>query len=407
MTLVLPLLFVALGVPLVLGMGAWRPAWAGPVGVVCAAASFAAFLRARVAGFSTVSFPWIPTWNVHLSLSLDGLSFLYGLLVLGVGLLILLYACAYMPHYLEEQERPRRDEARLHAWVLVFMGAMLVLIMARDALLLVIALDVTTVASYFLIGYDTQRAESRSAALMALLVTGSTSVVLLAGVVSLGLACGTFALERLADSAPEGARLTAALVCVAVGAMGKSAQVPVHFWLPRAMAAPTPVSAYLHSAAMVAAGVFVLQRFLPVFALEPQVMHVLALVGLVSMLVGSLFSMCAWRLKRVLAYSTIAQYGYVLVMLGLGGAGAPFYVLAHGLCKAALFLTVGAVSHATGEDSLEKLGGLWRAMPGLAVASAVASAGVAGLPRTGGLLNDEHVLHARAGAGGAWVAGAV
>jgi len=202
MTVVLPLWLAALGPALVLAVGVWRASWAGPVGVLCAAASLAAFLRARAAGFAEVSLPWIPTWNVRLTLALDGLSFLYGVLVLGVGLLILVYACAYLPHYLEERHRPRRDEVRLYAWVLAFMGAMLLLVMARDALLLVIALDLTTVASYFLIGYDRERTGSRSAALMALVVTGGTSVVLLAGVVSLGLACGTFELCGLAARAP-------------------------------------------------------------------------------------------------------------------------------------------------------------------------------------------------------------
>ncbi|OJH36515.1 NADH-quinone oxidoreductase subunit L [Cystobacter ferrugineus] len=407
MTVVLPLLLVLSGVALVLGVGAWRPSWAGPVGALCSAAGLGAFLRARAVGFAAVSLEWIPTWNVRLALALDGLSFLYGTLVLGVGLLVLVYACAYLPHYLEERHRPRRDEVRLYAWVLVFMGAMLLLVMARDALLLVIALDLTTVASYFLIGYDRERTGSRSAALMALIVTGGTSVVLLAGVVSLGLACGTFELSELAARAPGGTRLTVALGCLAVGALAKSAQVPLHFWLPRAMAAPTPVSAYLHSAAMVAAGVFVLQRFLPVFALAPAVLQGLAAVGLLSMLVGSLFSLCAWRFKRVLAYSTIAQYGYVLVLVGLGGAGAPLYVLAHGLCKAALFLTVGAVTHATGEESLEKVGGLWRSLPGLAGASAVAAAGLAGLPLTLGFFKDELFFRALVERGGAWSAAGV
>ncbi|WP_434384955.1 hydrogen gas-evolving membrane-bound hydrogenase subunit E [Melittangium boletus] len=405
MTVVLPLVLVSLSVPLVLGVGRWRPAWAGLVGVGGAAVSLAAFARGVAEGPARLDVPWIPTWNARLTLALDGLSVLYGGLVLGVGLLVLLYARVYMPHYLEEQGRPRDEEPRLHAWILVFMAAMLVLVMARDALLLVVALDVTTVASYFLIGYDRERVASRGAALLALVVTGSTSVVLLVGVVLLGVTYGTFDLERLVDLATRvgpGSRLGWALGCVAVGALGKSAQVPFHFWLPRAMAAPTPVSAYLHSAAMVAAGVFVLQRFFPLLALEPRVLQALAWVGLGSMVMGSVFSLGSRRLKRVLAYSTIAQYGYVLVMVGLSGDGAPFYVLAHGLCKAALFLTVGAVTEATGKDSLTDLGGLGRSQPWLAATSGVAAAGLAGLPLTVGFFKDELFFHALAAHGPFW-----
>ena len=405
MTVVLPLLLVMLSVPLVLGVGRWRPSWSGGVGALGTAGALAAFAWSVHAGPAQVSVDWIPTWHVRLALALDGLSVLYGVLILGVGLLILLYARVYMPHYLEERRRPRHDEVRLHAWILTFMAAMLLLVLARDALLLVIALDLTTVASYFLIGYDRERVESRTAALLALVITGSTSVVLLAGVVLLGVTYGTFSLEELTDLAARGGpgpRLTVALVFLAVGALGKSAQAPFHFWLPRAMAAPTPVSAYLHSAAMVAAGVFVLQRFFPLFALEPRVLHGLAVVGLLSMGMGSLFSLGARRLKRVLAYSTIAQYGYVLVLVGLGGDGAPFYVLAHGLCKAALFLTVGAITEATGKDSLSDLGGLWRSQPWLAGTSAVAAAGLGGLPLTVGFFKDELFFHALAARGPFW-----
>ena len=403
MTVVLPLLLAALCVPLVLGVGAWRAAWAGPVGVAGAGASLVALGWGWRAGPAEVVWDWMPSWHVRLSLALDGLSLLYGLLVLGVGLLVALYSCTYMPHHLAEHHRPRAHEVGFHAWLLTFMASMLLLVFARDVLLLFVALDLTTIASFFLIGYDRERPESRAAAMLSLTVTGSTSLAFLVGALLLGVGWGSFDVGELAARVEPGPRLTLGLACLAVGALGKSAQVPFHFWLPRAMAAPTPVSAYLHSAAMVASGVFLLQRFHPLFAREPAVLTALAAVGLVSMAVGSLFALAAWRLKRVLAWSTIAQYGYALVLGSLGGAGAPLFVLAHGLCKAALFLTVGAVTQATGRASLRDVGGLGRSMPGLAVASAVASAGLAGLPLTVGFFKDELFFQALALQGGAWL----
>ena len=403
MTVVLPLLLAALCAPLAWGVGRWHPRASGLAGAAGAAASLAALVWGWHAGPAQVSWDWAPSWQARLTLGLDGLSVLYGGLVLGLGGLITLYARAYVPHHLAEHHRPPEDEARFHLWVLAFMASMLLLVLAQDALLLFIALELTTVTSFFLIGYDRERPEARAAALTALIVTGATSLVFLVGVLLLGVAHGTYAVDELALRVDPGPRLTVALVCLAVGALGKSAQVPFHFWLPRAMAAPTPVSAYLHSAAMVASGVFLLQRLHPLFAREPRVLLGLAAVGALSMLVGSLFSLSAWKLKRVLAYSTIAQYGYVLVLVGLSSPGAPLYVLAHALCKAALFLTVGAITQVTGKDSLRHVGGLARSMPWLAGASAVASAGLAGLPLTVGFFKDELFFTALAGRGGAWM----
>jgi multicomponent Na+:H+ antiporter subunit A len=192
-----------------------------------------------------------------------------------------------------------------------------------------------------------------------------------------------------------------------VGALAKSAQAPLHFWLPRAMAAPTPVSAYLHSAAMVAAGVFLLSRLHPLLATSPVVLDGLLVVGLVSMAVGGLLALGADHLKRLLAYSTIAQYGYVVTVLGLGGpagaAAACFYVLAHALAKSALFMTSGAVTEATGAKALSETGGLARAMPALAAGSGVAAAGLAALPLTVGFFKDELFFKAAADRG-PWLA---
>jgi multicomponent Na+:H+ antiporter subunit A len=272
------------------------------------------------------------------------------------------------------------------------------LVMSLDLVLLFVFWDVTAIASYFLIGYDRQRSEARLSALMAFLVTGITSILFLVGAVLLYARYQTFSLPDLAALVEADAYVTWALGLITVAALAKSAQVPFHFWLPRAMAAPTPVSAYLHSAAMVAAGVFLLQRVYPLLQRSETLLVLLLATGLLSMAIGGIISITRDALKQILAYSTIAQYGYVVVMLGLGGAagvaGACFYVVAHALAKSALFLTAGCVTEATGQDRLSHLGGLWRSKPVLAVASGVAAAALAGLPLTAGFFKDELFFHA-------------
>ena len=264
---------------------------------------------------------------------------------------------------------------------------------ARDLVLLFVFFDLTAVASYFLIGFDRERREARGAALMALLVTGVSAVALLLGAVLLYDAYGTFSLPELFERARGDTTTTVACALIAVAALAKSAQVPLHFWLPRAMAAPTPVSAYLHSAAMVAAGVLVLGRVHPLLALDRTVLDGLLVVGLASIAVGGVLALAQDELKQILAHSTISQYGYVVALYGIGGAAgagaAALYVLAHAIAKSALFMTAGAVTEATGESRLSHLGGLARRMPVLAAASGVAAATLAALPLTLGFFKDE------------------
>jgi multicomponent Na+:H+ antiporter subunit A len=265
--------------------------------------------------------------------------------------------------------------------------------MAQDLLLLFIFWDLTSIASYYLIGYDREKEMARSSALMALLVTGITAILFLIGALLLYSEWGTFSLPELITRAQAGETLSAACALMAVAALAKSAQAPFHFWLPRAMVAPTPVSAYLHSAAMVAAGVFLLGRLHPLLQRGGYLLDGLMWLGWLSIAIGGVMALTRDRLKEVLAYSTIAQYGYVAVMLGLGSrlgaAAASFYVIAHGLLKSALFLTAGAVTEATGEDCLSRVRGLGRSTPALAAASGVAAAGLAGLPLTIGFFKDE------------------
>jgi multicomponent Na+:H+ antiporter subunit A len=253
--------------------------------------------------------------------------------------------------------------------------------------------DLTAVASYFLIGFDRHRAEARGAAFMALLVTGASAVAMLLGAVVLHAEYGTFALPELFERASPSVATTTASMLIVVAALAKSAQVPLHFWLPRAMEAPTPVSAYLHSAAMVAAGVLVIGRIHPLLALDPAILDMLLVVGFVSIGVGGALALAQEDLKQILAYSTISQYGYVVVLYGVGGSegavAAAVYVIAHALAKSALFMTAGAVTEATGESRLSRLGGLGHDLPVLALASGVVAASLAALPLTLGFFKDE------------------
>ncbi|NNC04510.1 DUF4040 domain-containing protein [Corallococcus exiguus] len=405
MPLLLPILLALACAPLAYVAGRWRPGAAAWMGALGALAAMGALVHEWTTQAPTrLVLPWAPSWGLSLEFTRDGLSGLYAAMALGIGALVVLYSRAYMPHHLHEEGRPARDEVRFQGLLLAFMAAMVLLVTVDDLLLLFVALDLTTIISYLLIGFDREDPESRAAALLSLVLTGATSVVFFAGAMTLGLQYGTFSLPLVFERAAQSPASTGALVCLAVGALGKSAQVPFHFWLPRAMAAPTPVSSYLHSAAMVAAGVFLLQRLYPLFAPATDVRHGLLAIGFLSMGMGSLMALVADPFKRVLAYSTIAQYGYALVLVSLGSEGAPLYVAAHAPCKAALFLTAGAVTQVTGKKKLSEVGGLRHSLPVLAGASAVAAAGLAALPLTVGFFKDEVFFHALAKEGPAFMA---
>ena len=246
----------------------YRP---GAIASMIAAAAFVALVGAWVVGGGTISLPWAPTLGLRLEFALDGFAIVYALLATGIGLLVFGYGAAYLPAHLAHERRPASDARRFWPWMVLFMGAMVGLAMARDLVLLFVFFDLTAVASYFLIGFDRHRAEARGAAFMALLVTGSSAVAMLLGAVLLQVEYGTFLLPELFERANPSGVTTAASMLIVLAALAKSAQAPLHFWLPRAMEAPTPVSAYLHSAAMVAAGVLVIGRVHPLLALDPVV----------------------------------------------------------------------------------------------------------------------------------------
>lgn len=337
--------------------------------------------------------PWAPTWSMEFSLGLDGLARMYALLATGIGFFVVLYASKYMELHLQHDNRSPGEQTRFFGFLLLFMASMVGLVMAQDLILIFVFWDLTAIASYFLIGFDRNEEESRSSAQMALLITGITAIFVLIGALWLFEVYGTYSLPDIIAASDGGQATGFAVGLIVLGALAKSAQVPMHFWLPRAMAAPTPVSAYLHSAAMVAAGVFLIGRVYPLVEQYGWMLDTLLVIGFASMAVGGVIALTRNVLKQILAYSTISQYGYVVAMFGLGGEkgviGATFYVLAHALVKSALFLTAGAVTEATGRKNLSDVGGLARRMPLLAVGSGMASAGLIALPLTIGFFKDE------------------
>lgn len=372
--------------------GALRPRYAAPVGAAFAALAALATLLGWSAG-GTVDVPWAPAWDLRFTVTLDGLAVLYALLATGIGFAVLVYSSRYLPLHLEHEGRPGSEGASFYFFILLFMGSMVGLAMAQDLILLFVFWDLTAIASYYLIGFDRHEEDSRASALMALLVTGITAVFLLIGALMLYAAYGTFSIPELVRLSEPGPLLTVSGALISIAGLAKSAQVPLHFWLPRAMAAPTPVSAYLHSAAMVAAGVFLIGRAYPLLQKSDALLAALLAVGASSMVIGGVLALTRDVLKQLLAYSTISQYGYMVFMYGLGGkygaAGAAFYVMAHALSKSTLFLTAGAVTEATGEDRLSRLGGMRKPLPVLATASGLAAAGLAALPLTIGFFKDE------------------
>lgn len=388
------LLIAAFAAPVLVSLaGAVRSSWVPNAAILTTVIAFAVAVWTMFQPDSSVNLAWAPTWNMRFHLELDGLARMYALLATGIGLFVVVYASRYIPLHLHHGHRSPTEQTRFFGFLLLFMAAMVGLVMSQDMILIFLFWDLTAVASYFLIGYDRMEEESRSSAQMAMLVTGITAILVLIGAVVLEFEYGTFSLPEIIAEGELRGHASFALFLIMIGALAKSAQAPMHFWLPRAMAAPTPVSAYLHSAAMVAAGVFLIGRFYPLIAMDETLLMVMVVIGYTSMVVGGVISLTRNVLKQILAYSTISQYGYVVFMFGMGGsygvAGATFYVLAHALVKSALFLTAGAVTEATGKKTLSDIGGLARPMPLLAFGSGLAAFGLIALPLAIGFFKDE------------------
>ncbi|MGB3329001.1 MAG: proton-conducting transporter membrane subunit, partial [Thermomicrobiales bacterium] len=388
------LLCIAFFAPLAVTLvGLVRPRAVPSVAIVTTALAFLVVLWSYTQDDATFDRAWAPTFGYRFTLTLDGLAREYSLLATGIGLAVVIYASSYIPIHLHHLHRSDAELPRFFGFLLLFMASMVGLVMAQDMILLFVFWDLTAIASFYLIGYDRDDPESRSSAMMALLVTGITAIFVLIGVLILRRETGTFSLPDIIATPGTNGAMGLGLALIALGALAKSAQVPFHFWLPKAMAAPTPVSAYLHSAAMVAAGVFLIGRFDPLIERYDWMTQALLVIGVASMVIGGILALTRDVLKQVLAYSTISQYGYIVAMYGLGGhygfAGVSLYVLAHALAKSALFLTAGSVTEATGQKALSGVGGMLKTHPLLGIASAASAAGMIGLPATLGFFKDE------------------
>jgi multicomponent K+:H+ antiporter subunit A len=332
------------------------------------------------------SVPWFE--GVNFGFRVDGLAFMFAGIVCTIGALVVLYA----RYYLSPEDPP----ARFFAYLLVFMGAMLGVVLADNLILLVVFWELTSITSFLLIGFWRHRADARQGARMALAVTGAGGLCLLGGVLLLGHIAGGYELDRVLAA---GATIRAhpwyplALVLVLLGAFTKSAQFPFHFWLPHAMAAPTPVSAYLHSATMVKAGVFLLARLYPALGGSEPWFWIVSTVGLATLTFGAFVAIFQQDLKGLLAYSTISHLGLITLLFGLDSplavVAGVFHILNHAAFKASLFMAAGIIDHETGSRDMRQLNGLWSAMPVTATLAMVASAAMAGVPLLNGFLSKE------------------
>jgi multicomponent K+:H+ antiporter subunit A len=362
--------------------------WAGLASTGAAVWIIWLFPKVRDGGVIREHLSWVPSLGLDLVLRIDGFAWMFSVLVTVLGALVSLYARYYMS--------PEDPVARFYASFLAFMGAMLGVVLSGNLIQLVLFWELTSLLSFLLIGYWYHRVDARRGARMALTVTSTGGLALLGGVVVLGHIAGSYDLDQVLASGDlvRAHRLyPVALVLIVVGALSKSAQFPFHFWLPRALAAPTPVSAYLHSATMVKAGVFLLARLWPVLSGTEAWFWLVGGAGLATLLLGAYIAMFQNDLKRVLAYSTISHLGLITLLFGLNSPVAAvagvFHIMNHATFKASLFMAAGIVDHETGTRDIRRLNGLRRAMPITSTLALVASAAMAGVPLLNGFLSKE------------------
>ncbi len=331
---------------------------------------------------------WLPAYGLNVTFRMDGFAWLFAMLITGIGLLVVIYARYYMS--------PEDPVPRFFSFLLSFMGSMLGVVLSGNLILLAVFWELTSIFSFLLIGYWYHNASARDGARMALTVTGIGGFCLLAGVLILGHIVGSYDLDKVLGAGNlvrTHPLYSVALILILLGAFTKSAQFPFHFWLPNAMAAPTPVSAYLHSATMVKAGVFLLARLWPVLSGTEEWFWIVGSAGLITLLIASFFAVFQQDLKGLLAYSTISNLGLITVLLSLGSplaaVAAIFHMVNHAIFKASLFMAAGIIDHETGTRDMRKLSGLLRPMPYTATLAMVASAAMAGVPLLNGFISKE------------------
>lgn len=339
----------------------------------------------------TVGIDWMPLLGLNFNLMLDGLGFFFAMLILGIGLLIITYARFYLS----------RDDnmGEFFTYLLLFQGAMVGIVLSDNILLLLIFWELTSLSSFLLIGYWKHLPEGRQGARMALTVTGMGGLAMVGGMLILGQIVGSYDLSVILQNREiiqESPYYVPALLLILLGCFTKSAQFPFHFWLPHAMAAPTPVSAYLHSATMVKAGIFLMARMWPVLSGTPEWSVIVTTAGVVTMVLGAVIGLFKHDLKALLAFSTVSHLGLITMLLGTGTAfgamAATFHILNHATFKAALFMSAGIVDHETHTRDIRRLGGLRHLMPITFVIATLAALSMAGIPLLNGFLSKEMML---------------
>ena len=361
---------------------------AGLVALFCTVQTALYFPQIAEAGVLREEITWLPALGLNLVIRMDGFAWMFSMLVFGIGTLVVLYARYYMS--------PADPVPRFFSFFLAFMGAMAGVVLSGNIIQLVFFWELTSLFSFLLIGYWHHREDARRGARMALTVTGAGGLCLLAGMLVLGHIVGSYDLDRVLGAAElvrDHPMYLTALVLVLLGAFTKSAQFPFHFWLPNAMAAPTPVSSYLHSATMVKAGVFLLARLWPVMGGTEPWFWLVGGAGLATLLIGGYAAMFQNDLKGLLAYSTISHLGLITLLLGLNSplaaVAAVFHIMNHATFKASLFMAAGIIDHESGTRDIRRLSGLRRMMPVTATLATVASAAMAGVPLLNGFLSKE------------------
>ena len=334
------------------------------------------------------SYQWIPLLGINISFRLDGLAILFSFMILGIGLLVILYA----RYYLSSKD----SMARFYAFLMLFMTAMIGIVLSNNIIQMWVFWELTSISSFLLISFWWHSKEARQGARMALTITGAGGLALLGGLILLGNIVGSYNLDDILNNGhliKEHALYPVTLGLILLGAFTKSAQFPFHFWLPHAMAAPTPESAYLHSATMVKAGIFLLARFYPALSGTELWFSIVTLVGLATLIVGAYVALFKHDLKGLLAYSTISHLGLITLLLGLdtelAAVAAVFHIINHAIFKASLFMATGIIDHETGSRDMRKLNGLWKFLPYTATLAMVAAASMAGVPLLNGFLSKE------------------
>lgn len=334
------------------------------------------------------SWSWLPQLGIDFSFRLDSLGLLFSLLISGIGTLIYIYAYYYLS--------PKNSLSKLYILLMLFMAAMLGISLSNNLLILLVFWEMTSISSFLLVGYWSNYEAAQRGSRMALTITGMGGLAMLGGFILLGQMTGTYQIDQIltmTEQIQAHHLFVPTLLLILLGAFTKSAQFPFHFWLPNAMAAPTPVSAYLHSATMVKAGLFLIARLLPIFAGAALFHNIVTFVGLFTLLIAAFFAIFKEDLKGLLAYSTISHLGLIMCLLGIGSplavAAAIFHIINHATFKAALFMIAGIIDHESGTRDLRKLSGLWQLLPFSATLTMITAASMAGMPLTNGFLSKE------------------